>query len=208
MSLPPSKTPHPHAITLATRITICRLAAIPVFILLVLYYLASIRNGAPCHTYRYAAAAVFFLIALTDALDGYLARTRNEVTRLGSILDPIADKALLMSAVILLTRPSLPDLHPQFPVWFTLLVISRDVFLITGAFLLNSLTGHVEIQPHASGKAATLVLMAATLTALLQLPDPLFLTLVLTSTVLTAVSGILYTRDGLSQLKASHHPKD
>ena len=200
-----SNAKHPHSITLATRITICRLAGIPVFVLLILYYLGSIRTGEPCEAFRIGAAAVFALIALTDALDGYLARSRNEVTRLGTILDPIADKTLLLSSVILLTRPSLSELRPQFPVWFTLLIISRDVFLIAGAFLLRGLVGRVEIQPHLSGKAATLVLMTATLAILLKAPSGLFLSLVIITALFTLVSGIRYTLDGLNQFEQSHH---
>lgn len=200
-----SNARHPHCITLASKVTICRLAGIPGFILLTLYYLGSIRAGTPSDAFRYGAAAFFALIALTDALDGYLARSRHEVTRLGRILDPIADKALLLSSVILLTRPSLPELQPQFPVWFALLVISRDVFLIAGALLLRGLIGRVEIQPHLSGKAATLVLMMTTLAVLLQAPFGLFVILVAVTALFTLISGILYTLDGLNQFEQSHH---
>lgn len=195
---------HPHRLTLASKVTICRLAGIPVFILLVLYYLSGLREGMPSEVFRYSAASIFALIALTDALDGYLARSRNEVTRLGRILDPIADKALLVSSVILLTRPSLSQLQPQFHVWFTLLVISRDVFLIAGALLLRGLTGHVEIQPHVSGKAATLCLMVMTLVILFKAPSGPFLILQTVTGLLIFISGVLYIRDGLFQFERSH----
>jgi len=90
-------------ITLATKITMVRLLGVPVFVVLLLYYLAGIREGAAHEIYRLSALILFIVIAATDALDGYLARRRGEITRLGSILDPIADKALMLSSLVLLS---------------------------------------------------------------------------------------------------------
>jgi cardiolipin synthase (CMP-forming) len=188
-------------LTTATKITLLRILGIPVFILMVIYYKIGLAAGDPQEYQRYIALLLFVLIALTDALDGYLARVRDEVTRLGAILDPIADKALLLSALILLTRPSLPALQPQIPVFFALLIISRDVVLIAGAYLINWMTGHVEIRPRISGKIATVLQMICIAWVLADGHVKSFMVLVWVATAFTALSFIQYLRDGIHQLE-------
>lgn len=192
-------------ITLATKITIARILGIPVFILVMIYYKMSLAAGEPLEWYRHVALVLFVLIAVTDALDGFLARSRDEVTRLGAILDPLADKALLLSAIILLTRPSLPELSPQFPVWFTLLIISRDVVLLAGSYLIHALTGHVHVQPRITGKMATCFQMAAIIAALIRLPATLFLWITALAAAFTLISGLQYMVDGARQLERPPH---
>jgi cardiolipin synthase (CMP-forming) len=201
MNAPAPKTP----ITLATRITLIRILGIPVFILFLIYFKLSLAEGDPNPLYRQLALGSFLLIALTDALDGYLARRRDEETRLGAILDPIADKALLLSAIILLTRPSLPALDPQFPVWFTTLVISRDTVLLVGAVLIHSLTGHVHVQPRFSGKLATCLQMAAIVSLLIPTPATVYLPLTIAAGLFTLISGVHYLFDGARQLERPPH---
>ena len=188
-------------LTLATKVTIARILGIPVFILLLIYYRMALAGGEPAELYRWMALAVFAAVAATDAVDGWLARSRGEVTRLGQILDPIADKALLLSSVILLTRPSLKALAPQFPIWFAWVVISRDVVLIVGAFLVQILHGAVQVRPHLTGKWATALLMASICGALLRIPAVWFQGLVWVTAGLIAVSGLLYIADGTRQLE-------
>ncbi len=192
---------HP-PITRATQITIARILGIPVFILVMIYYKMSLTAGEPVDWYRYLALGIFVLIAATDALDGYLARIRDEETRLGAVLDPIADKALLLSAIILLTRPSMEALSPQFPVAFTLLIISRDVLLVAGSYLLHWLTGHVEVRPRISGKLATVFQMTAIIAALIPLPR-FFTVVMIIAGVFTLVSGLHYIFDGVRQFERS-----
>ena len=187
-------------ITLATRITIARILGIPVFILVLIYYKMSLVAGDPVDWYRYLALTLFIVIAATDALDGYLARTRDEESRLGAVLDPIADKALLLSAIILLTRPSVEVLWPQFPVAFTLLIISRDVVLVLGSFLIHWMTGHVEVRPRITGKISTFLQMTAIITALIPLAA-IFYPVVFLAGIFTFVSGLQYIFDGARQLE-------
>lgn len=191
-------------ITLATKITVVRLLGVPVFIVMVMYYLASIRAGAIDDTYRLAALALFMVIALTDALDGYLARRRGEITRLGSILDPIADKALMLSGLILLTKPAIPDFEPRIPLWFTGLVISRDVFLVAGAFLIRFFAHEVHIKPHWTGKLSTLMQVLIIAWVLAQGGQATLNGIILLAGLFTAMSGAIYLRDGLRQLEHSH----
>lgn len=192
------------AITLATRITILRILGVPVFVLLLIYYKNSLVQEIPADGYRIAALVAFVLIAVTDALDGYLARSRNEITRLGAILDPIADKALMLASLILLTRPSLAVLRPQFPIWFTLLVISRDTILILGSFLINSIHSHVDIKPRIAGKASTALMMLAIVMVLLKIPQTILNPLLVAAGACVLISGLQYLYDGIVQLEHGH----
>jgi CDP-diacylglycerol--glycerol-3-phosphate 3-phosphatidyltransferase len=196
---------HRPKLTLATKVTIARLMGVPVFITLLIYYLIGLSNGENLWLERTLALVVFAAVAATDALDGYLARSRNEVTDLGRMLDPIADKALLLSGLILLTRPSLPALAPHIPVWFTTLVISRDVVLILGSFLVHELAGNVTVQPRISGKLATCFQMATILWVLIGGAERQFTWCVGIAAVLTAISWVQYVVDGARQLAHVQH---
>ena len=200
--MPPSST-----ITLATRVTLLRILGVPVFVGFVVYYLASLKTGAPVEAYRHIAAGIFILVAATDALDGYLARKYKEVSRLGTILDPLADKGLLLSGLILLTRPSLPELWPHIPLWFTLLVISRDAVLIAGALLIHYVASEVKVRPHLTGKGATALQMLTILLVLLHANETFFLVVLSLAALLTAISGWIYLRDGALQLEQAAHAK-
>ena len=196
------ETTHKHTIlTLANKITILRILGVPVFILMLVYYTMGLAEGNADEIYRSLALVVFVLLATTDALDGYYARSRNEITTLGRMLDPIADKSLLLSGLILLTRPTLPGLLPHIPIWFTLLVISRDVVLILGSIIIHALVGHVEVKPHIFGKVATFFQMLTIVWVLIGgAPGP-FLVCVLTAGAFTFLSGALYIFDGTRQLE-------
>lgn len=191
-------------ITTATKITMLRLLGVPVFVLMLMYYVSSIRAGAPVEYYRQAALLIFALVAGTDALDGYLARRRGEVSRLGTILDPLADKALMLSGLILLTKPSLPELHPHIPLWFTALVISRDAFLVVGALLIHYFASEVHIKPHVTGKIATALTVVVIAWVLAQAAPRWFNAAVLVTGAFTAASWARYLVDGLRQLEQSH----
>ena len=191
-------------LTLATRVTLARLLGIPVFILLVGYYTTGLQAGAPNEYHRVGALAVFLAVALTDALDGYLARSRNEVTALGRLLDPLADKTLLVSALLMLTRPGLPELRPQFPLWFTVGAIGRDVLLVIGAFVVRHAAGTLHLQPRAAGKLSTLLQMAAITWVLAAAPErglPLLCGVALATALL---AGVQYTVNGWRQIAAAH----
>ncbi len=191
----------PHApITLATRITILRILGIPLFILILIYYKMSLAAAEPVEWYRHLALGLFVLIAVTDALDGYLARKRDEESRLGAILDPLADKALLLSAIILLTNPTLDALQPQFPISFTLLIISRDVVLLSGSYIIHTVVGHVDVRPRMSGKVATFLQMAAIIAALIPL-SLAFPWIVGAAAAFTLISWLQYIFDGVRQLE-------
>src|SRR5207249_10676588 len=146
--------------TTANKITLIRIAMIPVFVALAIYYGESIQRGDPQEWQRFAAIIVFLLAAASDGLDGYVARHYNQRSKLGIILDPIADKGLLLSGIITLSLTRWSEVEPEsgkFPVWFQVLVISRDAILLVGTLDLYLLNGKVQVKPHWTGKIATVL---------------------------------------------------
>src|SRR5438552_15035820 len=89
--------------TTANKITLVRIAMIPVFVALAIYYGESVRRGDPQEWQRFAAIIIFLLAAASDGLDGYVARRYNQRSQLGFILDPFADKGLLLIGIITLS---------------------------------------------------------------------------------------------------------
>ncbi len=185
--------------TLANRITIARILLIPVFILLLLYYIDDARHGEVFPGLRHAALAVFVAAALSDALDGFIARRFQQTTRLGRILDPIADKLLVASAIVLLSLWEVEGLH-RFPLWYPVLVFSRDLMLLVGSAVLHVLNGRVEVRPHRVGKASTAFNLLAIIAAMLDAPWLPCRPVVWIAGGLTAASAALYFIDGVRQL--------
>lgn len=185
--------------TLPNSITLFRLLLIPVFVLFAVYYGRSVANGAPEEWQRIAAIIVFIVASVSDCLDGYLARKWHQQSKLGAILDPIADKGLLITAIITLT---VSNWAYVFPLWFPVVVIARDVFIVVGYFVLKHFNSHLEVHPSLLGKAATASQMTALAWVMLQFPYHLYPIGI--AGVLTVLSGLGYIYDGLKQL----HPHE
>jgi CDP-diacylglycerol--glycerol-3-phosphate 3-phosphatidyltransferase len=194
--------------TTPNKITIARILMIPVFVMLAVYYGASVQSGHPEEWLRAAAITIFVLAAASDGLDGYIARRYNQKSELGVILDPIADKGLLLTAIITL---SFSNWHYEFPLWFPIIIIGRDVVVVTGALLLHYFLGKVTVNPSWVGKTATVFQMAAIAGAMLQLdysatlfghPIIFLNILVILAGLFTFLSGIGYIADGIRQLQA------
>jgi cardiolipin synthase len=140
-------------VTLPNLLTVFRMVLIPVFASLLFYQ-------------RFVLALVVFVLAgVTDGLDGLLARRFNQKSQLGSILDPIADKLMLVTAFVVLSMRSvfpqpLPS-HLPVPFWVTVAVISRDVFILVGAAAINVVTGFRGFRPSMLGKINTTVQIGA-----------------------------------------------
>src|SRR4051794_6943374 len=111
--------------TTANKVTIFRILLIPFFVAEVLYYQSS---GSEVH--RFFAMLAFAVAAVCDGIDGYIARRYNQKSELGAILDPLADKLLLLSSIILfsLNRPYLRSI----PTWLTVTIIGRDLLILIG----------------------------------------------------------------------------
>ena len=139
--------------TVPNVLTVFRMVLIPVFVSLLFYQ-------------RFLLALCVFVTAgLTDGLDGLLARRFNQKSQLGTILDPIADKLMLVTAFIVLSMrsvfpPPIPS-HLPVPFWVTVAVISRDVFIIVGAAAINIVTGFRGFRPSLLGKINTTVQIVA-----------------------------------------------
>ena len=194
--------------TTANKITIVRILMIPVFVALAIYYGQSIQQGQPVEWLRFAAIMVFLVAAVSDGLDGYVARRYNQRSALGVILDPIADKGLLLSGIITLSISNWSESDPdygRFPAWFPVLVITRDAVILVGAILLHVLNGKVHIKPSWTGKVATVLQMCAIGWVMLQIhfiPLPFVVAL---AGVFTFISGVIYVLDGVRQLQAEGH---
>ena len=140
-------------VTVPNLLTVFRMVLIPVFVSLLFYQ-------------RFVLALVVFIVAgVTDGLDGLLARRFDQKSQLGTILDPIADKLMMITSFVVLSMRSvfpqpLPS-HLPVPFWVTVAVISRDVFILVGAASINIVTGFRGFRPSLLGKINTTVQIVA-----------------------------------------------
>ena len=169
-------------LTLANRLTILRILMTPAITILLLY------------KYMAAAIALFVLAGITDGLDGFVARKQGQRTALGMVLDPLADKLLLMSAVVVLT------ILRELPRWFTIIIVSRDLMLIGGSLILYMFLGKMSLPPSWLGKFTTGFQIATVLLAMLDNFAPVLRSAVmpvaLLTTAFTIGSGLDYVFRG------------
>jgi cardiolipin synthase len=194
--------------TTANKITVVRILMIPAFVTMAIYYGQSIQRGEPLEWQRVAAIVIFLLAAVSDGLDGYVARRYNQRSSLGVILDPIADKGLLLSGIITLSISSWSKIDPEygrFPAWFPVLVITRDVVILVGSAVLQLLIGKVQVKPSWTGKVATVCQMCAVAWVMLQLRFLPLLFVVIVAGLFTFISGVIYVMEGVRQLQAEGH---
>ncbi len=180
---------------LPNRITVGRLASVPFFAAALLLY------GSTGEAAYYGGALVIFSLAvISDGLDGYLARSRNQQTRLGSLLDPLADKLLLDCALVILAL-GVRALY-RVPAWFVLIVIVRDLILLGVAVRCYPrwTRGEVQIRPNIWGKTSAVMVMALVIWVLVHPagppPVPTGIALGLAAVLAVAV-GILYLAQAL-----------
>jgi len=188
--------------TTANKITILRVLLIPFFVVELIYYL---QTGNEIH--RLLALLSFAVTAILDGVDGYIARRYHQKSELGAILDPLADKLLLVSAIVTLSFNRSPHLG-QIPLWLTGTVIGRDVLLLIGIAVIRLTVGQVNVRPRVIGKIATVFQMVVVIWVLLDWDRDLnvlwFKIWSLGAAIFTGVSGLLYVVDGIRQLGA--HP--
>ena len=184
--------------TLANRVTLFRIVLIPVFIYLAARYGVGVDAGNPEEWCRIAAVVVFLIASASDALDGWIARRFNQRSKLGSVLDPLADKGLMFSAIITLSVTGWSHAH-RFPWWFPVLVILRDVLSTIGALMIKHKNGKVRIRPHWTGKVATVTQIVAIGWIMLRLEfiPPIVPTAI--AAVFTVISGMAHLIDGTRQ---------
>lgn len=179
-------------ITFATKVTIGRILLVPFFIATVLY----VSKERP---YLHLLALLLFLIAIiSDVIDGYIARTRGQKSRAGAILDPLADKMLLISAFVCLYGKRGYFTSPDFPLWFVVAIISRDIILLIGAMIIQLTTGKLDVRPNRSGKLTAFLQVACILGVLLQMPASKLLWPI--AIAATIFSGVIYIKEGIGKI--------
>src|ERR1043165_6691419 len=151
-------------VTVPNLLTVFRMVLIPVFVSLLFYQ-------------RFLLALAIFIVAgVTDGLDGLLARRFDQKTSLGTILDPIADKLMMVTSFVVLSMrsvfPQPVPSHLPIPFWVTIAVISRDVFILVGAAAINIVTGFRGFRPSMLGKINTTVQILAIMAILIALIFP------------------------------------
>jgi cardiolipin synthase len=172
-------------LTAANQLTILRMLLIPAFVILLLYG----------HT---GWALITFLAAgLTDLLDGLIARATGQKTTLGAWLDPMADKLLLVTMFVMLTLPDIGSAN-RLPLWFTVLVISRDVAIVLTVAVVNLAVGPRTFRPSMFGKIATATYILTGVVALyfnyIGQPSPAVKVCIYASLVITIISAADYAR--------------
>jgi len=172
-------------------ITILRILFIPFFIAMILKF-----RQTNIDTYRYYAIGIFILASLTDALDGAIARIKHLKTQIGTLLDPLADKLLLVSAVVLFCVPINGII--QLPIWILVTFISRDLILVFGGILVYLHNQKLNVRPNIVGKATTFFQMLTVVWLLFQFPNPHFIWRI--AGILTIISGFIYIYQGSKQL--------
>ena len=170
-------------LTAANQLTILRIVMVPAFVILLLY------------GHRGWALITFFAAGITDLFDGLIARLRGQKTTLGAWLDPMADKLLLGSMFIMLTLPDIGSAN-RLPLWFTVLVISRDIAIVLTVAVVNLAVGPRTFRPSVFGKIATATYVLTGVVTLyfnyLERPAGIVTIFVYASLAITLVSAFHY----------------
>jgi cardiolipin synthase len=175
---------------LANKISIARIILIPFFITSVVYS-------------RMDLALLFFIIAVvSDGVDGFVARALKQKTQLGTILDPIADKMLLISAYICLSVAANIPQHLRLPPYVPIIIISRDAIIVLGSVIVYLLKGDIKITPSIIGKVTTFFQMITIVCILIRFSYSNLIWNI--ATVLTILSGIDYVVKGSRMLGDNH----
>ncbi len=181
---------------LANKISITRILLIPFFVAAIIYY-------TPEKDFlRFVALALFMLGVFSDALDGYIARTMNQKTVLGSYIDPIADKLLLLTAFVCLSMVNNFTKDFRLPPWVLLTVISRDAIIVLGSIVIYMMKGRLEVVPSRLGKATTFFQMFTVISVLLHFRYSYIVWIM--AAVFTVLSGMGYIRRGSLLLSENH----
>ena len=176
--------------TTANQLTILRIVFVPVFIILLVY-----------HELGWALAT-FVLAGLTDVLDGIIARRFGQKTSIGAVLDPIADKLLMVSSILILSLPQM-EFHNTIPRWLMIVIIFRDVFILLVSLIVVLMVGWRVFTPSPYGKISTFMQVITVLAVLYTnwqgLIVPELNILFYMTGLMTAFSGIHYLVRGLRQ---------
>lgn len=152
------------------------------------------------HGDRGMTFGVLAAIALSDWLDGFLARRWNASSALGAVLDPIADKLAQVTLLVLLAWGGRAEFG-TVPRWFVALVIGRDLFLVYGALRVRTRLGRVTIKARWQGKLSTLLVFGILFAALVPAPQRITDVLAWVTAPIVVASAVRYYLDGLAQAR-------
>lgn len=170
--------------TIPNYITFLRLALIPVFC-----YLVYIYDGET-EGVRYAAFVVYVVAAVTDIIDGYVARRFDQASRLGLVLDPLADKLMVNLGFVFLAANL--NFSQGIPLWFPPIILARDIIIVMGAWVINEYYRPVKVKPRILGKMNTVLLVSTFIGVLLQVPfAPLLIWLTLAVALLSFADYVI-----------------
>lgn len=191
--------------TLANSITLLRILLVPVFAWALLYHNESYAEGYTGKGWYWAAVILFAVAAASDGIDGWVARQFGQKSQLGRILDPIADKLLLVTAMVLLGAVGVAGLG-KLPTWFPVLVVSRDLILVAGTILVGTLLHNYHfVRPHWTGKVCTFLQIAVVAFGLLWPTHPLAKVFLVLAGLMTVASMAVYLTRGWKLLHASSY---
>jgi CDP-diacylglycerol--glycerol-3-phosphate 3-phosphatidyltransferase len=183
-------------VTFASKITVARICLVPVFAALAICYGYTVHVGQPDERLRWWALGVYVFAASTDGVDGWIARHFNQCSKFGAFIDPIADKALLLTGVIVLSCLDWGEPGWRLPFWFAAVVIARDCIILGGIRILWNHHREVKFLPHWSGKVCTVTQMFALGWVMLRVTflSPVYPCLI--AAVFTVWSSVAYIRQG------------
>lgn len=187
--------------TFATQITVLRILLVPVFVVLGFRYGATTEAGNPEAWLGWSALGVFIFAAVSDGIDGWIARRFNQRSKLGAFLDPLADKMLMGFGVLVLWLNDWgrPDWH--LPMWFAIIVWARDAVIVFGIILIKRKRLNIHYEPHWTGKATTVMQMFALGWVMLGWIDVSPIWPCAIAAALTVWSGITYVEQGIDILR-------
>jgi CDP-diacylglycerol--glycerol-3-phosphate 3-phosphatidyltransferase/cardiolipin synthase len=191
--------------TLANSITLLRILLVPLFAWALLYHNESYAEGYTGKGWYWAAVILFTVAAASDGIDGWVARQFGQKSQLGRILDPVADKLLLVTAIVLLGAVGVAGLG-KLPTWFPVLVVSRDLILVAGTILVGTLLHNYHfVRPHWTGKVCTFLQIAVVAFGLLLPTHPLAKVFLVLAGLMTVASMAVYLTRGWKLLHASSY---
>ncbi|MEM7417003.1 MAG: CDP-alcohol phosphatidyltransferase family protein [Gemmatimonadota bacterium] len=179
-------------------VTLARLVAIPVFVVLASEAQEMARSALDPTVLRWGAIGVMLSIGVSDLLDGWIARRHDLETQLGATVDAVADKLAQVAFVAYLTL----DVGPVFtaiPLWFLITVFGRDLTLLVGVSVLRLRYGPLRVVHRTHGRVATMLIVAVILWSAFGLPAAGMTPLAVVTAGLSAWSATIYALDGAAQ---------
>jgi len=169
-------------LTIATRITLLRIIAVPIFIISVLL------------DKKYFSLFIFLFCMITDFMDGYFAKSRKEETNLGAMLDPIADKFLLISSFGIFAAIG------KINIWVSVVILIKDLMIMIGWWFRSRITDNKSVNPSIFGKITTFLEMMLVLFLILGIRESVLLMLVYLMVFAVVVSTLGYMFTGWREI--------